>query len=148
MILLTNPKQASGDSFRRQAEARRRAYLEAPSLRERFPRVEEVVADLHFIDTKQLGVYSGQLRSFSEAAKAFFSIACPRTLCLGGGFELDALIVKLVEARKTASTGVLECAGRIDPQLPHASCLLQLRYQISVRYHPLQPGDSDNRKRR
>jgi hypothetical protein len=148
MILLTNPKQNPGDSFRRQAESRRRAYLEAHSLRERFPGVEEIVTDLTFIDAKHLGVYSGQLRSFSAAAKAFFSIACPRALCLGGGFELDTVIAKLIERRKTALEGVLECAGCIDPRHPHDHCGLQLSYHIVVRYQPEHPGASEKSKRR
>jgi hypothetical protein len=148
MILLTSPRQNPGDSFRRQAESRRRAYAEAQSLRERFPGVEEIVADLAFIDKQQLGVYSAQLRSFSSAAKAFFSIACPRALCLGGGFELDQLIVKLIETHKSTAAGVLECPGCIDPRNPHSTCLLRLNYQIVVRYEPQPPGASEKLKRR
>jgi hypothetical protein len=134
MMLPSHHKQNPGDSFRRQSESRRRAYAEARSLRERFPGVEEVVADLVFIDHKHLGVYSGQLRRSSAAAKAFFCIACPRALCLGGGFDLDPLIVEMIMTGNSAATGIVECVGWLDPQCEHTRCLLQLSYRIDLRY--------------
>jgi hypothetical protein len=134
MMLPSHRKQNPGDSFRRQSESRRRAYAEARSLRERFPSVEEVVADLAFIDGKRLGIHSGQLRKSSASAKAFFCIACPRALCLGGGFDLDAVIAEMIMTGNPAAAGIVECVGWLDPQCEHTRCLLKLSYRIDLRY--------------
>jgi len=128
-------KEKPGEAFRRQQETWRRAYAEAYSLRERFPTVEQLVVDMTFTDVKQLGRYSAQMRSYSPSAKAFFAIACPRTLCLEGGFDLDAIVLDLLGAGDTMSMGTLECRGWVDPTRPaHARCVLQMHYRVQVRY--------------
>jgi hypothetical protein len=138
--------QRPGDAFRRQQETWRRAYTEAGSLRERFPAVEQVIVEMTFTDVRKMGVYSAQMRSFSSAAKAFFSIPCPRTLCLDGGFDLDSLIVALLETRRGSAAGTLECAGWVDPaRSEHAHCLLQLNYRIEVHYDLPEPAASKRR---
>lgn len=142
MILLRNrnTKLKAGDSFRRQEESWRRAYAEANSLRERFPEIEQVIADMRFTDSKAMGVYSAQRRSFSASAKAFFSIPCPRALCLEGGFHLDTVVAQMIAGGLTTAEGTLECAGWIDAsRTQHARCLLRLSYQIEVEYHAPEP---------
>jgi len=140
----TNAKPV--DSFRRQQETWRRAYAEACSLRERFPTVEQLVVDMAFTDLKQMGSYSGRMHSFTGSAKAFFAIACPRTLCLGGGFDLYPLILDLLGTGGTTSTGTLECRGWLDSARPaHAQCLLQIHCQFEVRYNARAPGASNRR---
>jgi hypothetical protein len=135
MILLTSHRGNRGDSFKRQQESWRHAYAQAANLRDRFPSVEQLVAEMTFVDTKGMGRYSAQMRSFSPAAKAFFAIPCPRTLCLDGGFDFDAVIERLIAARKTAVGGTLECAGwMVAPAPGHANCGLQLTYQIRAEY--------------
>ena len=130
-----------GDSFRRQQETWRRAYAEAYSLRERFPKVEEIVFEMAFTDLKGIGTYSPQMRSLSASAKAFFAIACPRTLCLDGGFDLDSIIRTMLGCGGTTSAGTLECQGWLDPARPeNARCLLQLHYRLQVRYDAPTPG--------
>jgi len=146
MILLTAHKRNPGDSFKRQEESWRRAYMQAPSLRDRFPGIQQLVAEMNFMDMSGMGRYSAQMRSFSPAAKAFFAIPCPRTLCLDGGFDLDAVIGRLIAARKTAVAGTLECAGWIGPSRSgHANCRLRLSYEIRAEYSALAPGGSDGR---
>jgi hypothetical protein len=128
-----NKKQE--DSFRQQRETWRRAYAEAHSVRERFPEVEQLVLDMAFTDLKGIGRYSPQMRSFSASAKAFFAIACPRTLCLDGGFDLDSTILAMLASDRIMSIGTLECRGWVDPARPeNARCLLQMRYQLQARY--------------
>jgi len=123
------------DSFRRQHETWRRAYAEACTLRERFPKVEELVLDMVFVDLKAIGTYSPQMRSFSASAKAFFAIACPRTLCLEGGFDLNSIVGEVLGGRAGRSVGSLECQGWIDPTHgEHGRCLLQLHYRLQVRF--------------
>jgi hypothetical protein len=129
----TSKKQ--GDSFRQQQESWRRAYADAPSLRERFPQVEQLVLEMTFTDLQAFGTYSAQMRSFSPPAKAFFAIACPRTLCLDGGFDLDSVIRSMLACGGTTGGGTLECQGWLDPARPeNARCLLQMHYRLQVRY--------------
>ena len=137
MIILRRP-DASGkqkDSFRQQQETWRRAYAEANTLRERFPKVAQLMIDVGFVDPKQIGTYSAQMRGFSASAKAFFAIACPRTLCLEGGFDLDSIVAKMLHGRATTSAGSVECQGWICPtHADSARCGLQLYYRLHVRF--------------
>jgi len=127
--------KARDDSFGQQREEKRRAYAEALSVRERFPRAEQLVIEMAFVDPKSLGRYSAQMRSFSGSAKAFFAFPCPRTLCLHGGFDLDPLIAALLRSHQPESSGILECRGWVHPEhTENARCLLQLHYRLQVAY--------------
>lgn len=139
MILLrySDRSRTPGDSFRQQHERWRRAYTEASSLREQFPNVVELVLEIAFTDVKSLGIYSPQLHRFSPGAKAFFGLACPRTLCLNGGFDLDAIVRDLRARGATEATGYLGCQGAIQAAgAEHASCLLRLDYRLGLVYEP------------
>ena len=133
-----------GDAFRRQQETWRRAYAEAYTLRERFPTVEQLVVDTAFTDLKEIGIYSPQMHSFSASAKAFFAIACPRTLCLDGGFDLDSILLAMLRNDRTTSIGTLECQGWLNPTRPEsARCLLQMHYRLRVLYDAPQASASN-----
>ena len=137
MRLDLRPKERrpAGDSFRQQHETWRRAYAEATVLHDRFPDVEQVLLDLSFTDLSKIGTYSSQLRTISAPAKAFFAVPCPRTLCLDGGFDLDAIVSAMLKAGAATSTGKLECGGWIDPsRADHARCRLQMQFLVQVRY--------------
>ena len=137
MRLDLRPKERrpAGDSFRQQHETWRRAYAEATLLHDRFPDVEQVLLDLSFTDLSKIGTYSSQLRTISAPAKAFFAVPCPRTLCLDGGFDLDAIVSAMLKAGAATSTGKLECGGWIDPsRADHARCRLQMQFLVQVRY--------------
>jgi hypothetical protein len=128
------------DTFKRQRDVRRRAYAETLKLRERFPCVEEVVLELNFADSRRLGTYSAQMHSFFPGAKAFFEIACPRTLCVDGGFDLDTIVEAMLSNMRTTSIGTLECHGWLDPlHTASARCLLKMRYRLQARYDTAEP---------
>ena len=127
------------DSFRRQHEAWRRSYAAASCVQERFPKVELLVIDLAFIDVRRIGRFSPQMRSFSESAKAFFAIACPRTVCLDGGFDLDPIVLAMLGTKATTSNGTLECRGWMDPtRAENTRCLLRVHYRLGARYNAPQ----------
>jgi len=124
------------DVFRRQEETWRRAYAAASRLHERFPKLELLVIDLTFIDVRRMGRFSPQMRSFSGSAKAFFAIACPRTLCLDGGFDLDPIVLAMLSTKATTSNGTLECGGWMDPtRAENTRCLLRVHYRLGARYN-------------
>ena len=137
-MILSQQKEGSRqprDSFKLQEEAWRRAYADATIMQERFPEVEQLVLDVAFTDLGRIGTYSSQMHSFSASAKAFFAVACPRTLCLHGGFDLDSTVSAMLSAKTTASTGTFECRGWVDPTCPdHARCRLQMYFRVQVRY--------------
>lgn len=139
-----NKKQES--SFGQQREDWRRAYAEAHSVRERFPKVERLVIDMAFTDLKAIGSYSPQMRSFSASAKAFFAFACPRTLCLHGGFDLDSSILTLLHTSETTSIGILECPGWVHTtRTENDRCLLQMHYRLQALYESPTPSRSSRR---
>ena len=122
-------------SFEEQRETQRRAYAEARSVWERFPRLERLTIDMTFKDTKLLETYSSQMRSFGAAAKAFFVFACPRTLCLQGGFDLDPIIQSLFDSDRAKSSGILQCQGWLQPsRSDNARCRLELHYILHLAY--------------
>jgi hypothetical protein len=150
MIILRHKNVSSKepDSFKQQHDLWLRAYAEARSVRERFPKVEQLVVEMVFTDLTQTGRYSSQMRSFSASAKAFFAIACPRTLCLDGGFDLDSVICALLGTDATQSTGILECRGRLkSTHTQNARCLLQAHYRLQVLYDAPEASPSKRRAR-
>ena len=151
MILLQQKEggRQPRDSFKLQEEAWRRAYAEATIMQERFPEVEQVVLDIAFTDLGRMGTYSPQMHSFSASAKAFFAVACPRTLCLHGGFDLDSTVSAMLSARATTSTEKLECRGWIDPTCPdHARCGLQMHFRVQARYKAAEANALSRRSSR
>jgi hypothetical protein len=145
-VLMSRDSKKQDNSFGQQREEWRRAYAEALSLRERFPRVEQLVIDMAFTDLKGIGRYSPQMRSFSASAKAFFAFACPRTLCLHGGFDLDSIIVSLLHSDRTASSGILKCHGWVHPErTENARCLLEMRYRLQTLYEMPKASSSHRR---
>jgi hypothetical protein len=121
--------------YRLQADCWRSAYDRSTSIRDRFPAVEELVVRVTFTDTQRFGTYSSLMHSFSPSARAFFAIACPRTLCLDGGFDLDATIVILLRSRRQVATGTMECAGDAQPHLADGrNCQLHMHYDVHVKY--------------
>jgi hypothetical protein len=78
------------------AHERRRAYVDTPSLRQEFPRVEQLVVQLSFVDPKGFAKHSPQMHTYSPAAKAFFAVACPSSMCLHGGFDLGPAIAQML----------------------------------------------------
>jgi hypothetical protein len=136
------------DAFRRQHEAWRRSYAAASCVHERFPKVETLVIDLVFTDARRMGRYSPQMRSFSGSAKAFFAIACPRTLCLDGGFDLDPILLSMFGAERTMLKGTLECRGWTDPtRAENARCLLCMHYRLDARYDAPHASTANRRVR-
>jgi hypothetical protein len=136
------------NSFRNQRERWLRAYTDAQSMRERFPEVERLVLDMTFIDPTGAGRYSAQMRELAASAKAFFAFACPRTLCLDGGFDLDTHIVNLIRGHRAESNGVLKCGGWVHPsRTDNTRCLLQVHYRLEAVYDLPKPGPSGRRAR-
>ncbi len=139
VIRFSSPSRGSrtSDTYKRQAEQWRQAYAQAATLGESFPKVEELLIASSFTDPINLGHYSARQHSIYPAAKAFFGLPCPRTLCLEGGFHLDEIVKRLLKSGAASATGTLVCAGHMEPPDDQpVPCGLRMDYRIDVRYAP------------
>lgn len=123
------------DRYRQYREDRRRGYMNAASLREQFPHVEQVVLQLSFTDQSGMSTYSAQTLTYSPAANTFFDIPCPSSVCTDGGFDLRRVVSSLVSRGGSETSGKLDCMGRqsSDQNDTHRA-LLQLDYRVNVTY--------------
>jgi hypothetical protein len=122
-------------AYKQQRESRRRAYVDTPCLREELPGVEQLVVRLTFADPKSATRHSPQTHTYSPAAKAFFVVACPSSMCLHGGFDLGPAIAEMLADGADEVTGTATCPGwrgptRTDPD----RCLIEMRYNLLVSY--------------
>jgi hypothetical protein len=123
------------DSYKQQREMRRRAYASTRSLREESPQVEELVLHLTFRDPNGIAHHSPQTHSFAPGAKAFFTIACPSSSCLAGGFDLADVVARVLAGGGSDASGLLDCPGWQSSGRDHKDrCLLEMRYRLTVRY--------------
>ncbi len=126
-------KQAG--AYKQQRDSRRRAYVDTPSLRQECPHVEQLVVQLTFADPKGFAKHSPQMHTYSPAAKAFFAVACPSSMCLHGGFDLGPTIAQMLAAGVETVTGTATCPGWRGPTRSDADrCLIEMRYRLSVSY--------------
>lgn len=129
--------RAEPNSYREQREGRRRAYQSAPTLGESFPRVEEIRLEMSFSDPYRVGKHSPQTHAFLPAARAFFEVACPCSLCIGGGFDLRPVVAQLTARAGESAQGELTCQGwQSRDRVGAQRCLLLMRYHLTVRYRP------------
>lgn len=123
------------DAYKRERDSRRRAYLGAPSLREQFPHVEQVVLDLTFSDPSGIGRHSPQIHTLGPAARAYFEVPCPCSACLAGGFDLTLVIANMLSRGQRTVAGKLSCNGWQDRgRACEHRCTLELRYTATASY--------------
>ena len=123
------------DAYKQQRESRRRAYVDTPSLREEFPRVEQLVVRLTFADPRGIAQHSPQMHTYSPSAKAFFSIPCPSSMCLHGGFDLGPIVGQMLADSADKLSGSATCAGWRGPnRTENDRCMIEMQYELSVSY--------------
>ena len=126
------------DAYKHEREARRRAYMSAPSLKDLFPAVEQLVLELTFVDPSASSRHSPQTHIFGPTARGYFEVACPFSSCTSGGFDLSAVIADLVSHRGSAAAGKLVCRGWQDRgRAGEHRCLLELSYRVSASFEEL-----------
>ncbi len=126
------------DAYKQERDTRRRAYMSAPSLREKFPRVEQVVLELTFTDPTGVGKHSPQIHTLGPAARAYFEVACPCSACLSGGFDLSVVIADMLSHRRRTVSGKSNCHGWQDRgRVGEHRCQLELSYRATASYEPL-----------
>jgi len=123
------------EAYKHERETRRRAYISAPSLKDQFPAVQQLLLELTFVDPNASSQHSPQTHIFGPTAKAYFEVACPFSSCTGGGFDLSAVVADLLSHGARSADGKLVCRGWQDRGRPgEHRCLLELRYQVSASF--------------
>lgn len=126
------------DAYKHEREARRRAYMSAPSLKDRYPAVEQLMLELTFVDGSGSSQHSPQTHIFGPGARGYFEVACPFSSCTGGGFDLSAVVADVLSHREREAAGKLSCRGWQDRgRAGEHRCLLELRYRVSASFEPL-----------
>ncbi|MCW5619712.1 MAG: hypothetical protein KIS79_01195 [Burkholderiales bacterium] len=134
-------REKTPGAYKQQRDGQRRAYSLSSSLVETYPALDQLVLKMTFSDP--LGAGSQQAHMFAAGAKAFFFIACPCSICLEGGFDLESVVAKLVAARREQGAGELTCRGwRSIARDDEHRCLTKLSYSMSLLYKAdsLRPG--------
>ena len=68
-------------------------------------------------------------------AKSRFRFSCPNDQCVGGDFDLTAVLAAAVSSRKTTAAGELTCQGwRSQPEVGQSRCLHILRFKLRAEY--------------
>ena len=105
----------------------------AASLRQAFPRIEQLRIELSFSDGRGRS-HSPQVHTLYPAARAFFRFACTCTDC-DGDYDLEGAVTALLKSApkgtRTAS-GTLICDGaRRDLPRDGTTCSIRLDYQLT-----------------
>lgn len=107
--------------------------VRAPTLRQLRPSADNVMVDLVF-DPDALLVQSPRLFSLYPAAKAHFVYACHFGDC-DGSFDLNIVILALLDRRASHTTGKLRCNGRKGRRgAAGCHCELGVQYNVVVKY--------------
>lgn len=64
-----------------------------------------------------------------------FSLGCPYHECIGGGHDLDPIVVEMVQGKERRRTGALICHGWQDAErVGKHECPCHLDYEIEIDY--------------
>jgi hypothetical protein len=125
----TNPNA----EFRRQQVERANGSV---SLAEKFPQLKSLRVDLAYFESDGLSRTSGLRYTVNVSfAKSVFSFMCPCRECMGGDFDLSAVVEAAVSRRRKMAEGELRCEGsRTTPKQDRMPCQNLMRYKLSLGY--------------
>lgn len=120
---------ARKDQARREQMLKERA--QAPPLRDAFPQVGQLRAELTFSDPRAQSP-SPQVHTLYPAAPAFFRFPCPCADC-DGDFDLTAAVKSLLNGattRQRAVSGQVVCDGARFRGPADTACSMQLAFRL------------------
>ncbi len=102
--------------------------VEAGSVSEHFPEVKNIVVNMIY---NQVGLNKALIRTvnFFPDSYAFFRVDCVNRDCADGGFDLTRVIKTMVQKRKEAAKGELNCEGN-GPSAGHSA----ITYEVAIQY--------------
>jgi hypothetical protein len=120
----------------REQEAQRVA--ESPSLSEKYPELKSLSLESSYFNPQ--GVTRNREIKFQpnlDRAKSLFRVDCVNQDCVGGDFDLSAVLARAVAEGETTITGEMCCQGwRSKATIHEIHCHDILRYKITLQYHP------------
>jgi len=116
-------------------EERERIKL-AASLAETFPGLKSLSALLSCFGPLGRSPQSEVKYTFNLAhAKALFRFACPNIECVGGNFDLSAVLAGAVAERRETVTGEVRCEGwQSKTTIDQVCCGHLLRYKLRLEF--------------
>lgn len=112
----------------------RRERAATPTMRNAFPRVEQLRLELKFVEGGPR-LPADQAHTMHPAAQAFFAFPCPYTDC-DGRFDLSAAVTEALSKSAHRREGEIACTGhRLSDGASDRTCGLRLRYVLTARYH-------------
>jgi len=110
-----------------------RERTQAASLRQAFPRIEQLRIELSFSDARGRA-HSPQVHTLYPAARAFFRFACTCTDC-DGDYDLDGAVTSFLKSTPKgtrSARGTLVCDGaRRDLRRDGTTCSIRIDYQLT-----------------
>lgn len=118
-------------SYRKKREERETARKEAGLVGERYPNVMSINLHLTYYHRLNGPTVMTRTMSFYAGTCAFFQIACVQDDCTGGGYDLGAVVDKMVKGRIATEKGRIGCRGS-DKILGsnHAA----IAYKVTIEY--------------
>jgi len=108
----------------------------SPVMAKRFPRLKSLKVTLEYYDatgTTKNGEMKCKLNV--EHARSALWFACPGGECLGGDFDLSAVLAKAVAERRKVAMGEVQCQGtRKRGDRERVPCRTLLRYKLNMNY--------------
>jgi hypothetical protein len=108
----------------------------SPVMAKRFPRLKSLKVTLEYYDatgTTKNGEMKCKLNV--EHARSALWFACPGGECLGGDFDLSAVLARAVAERRKIATGEVQCQGtRKRGDRERIPCRTLLRYKLNMNY--------------
>lgn len=106
------------------------------SLGEKFPSLKSLTVVLAYFDRDGL-TRNGEMRYKVnvQVARSVFSFLCPNGECIGGDFDLSAVVAEAVNGRRTNVEGEIRCRGeRARAKEEKVPCRNLLRYKLRLGY--------------
>jgi hypothetical protein len=128
--------RTKADSPRNEHRAKQALRVEeSPTLAEKFPKLKTLSAEFTFTDSNRPNA-SSSIKYFLELdSKSVFRLGCRNNECVGGDFDLSAVLVAAIAQKHTIADGELRCQGWRDKNSIHKHhCTSVLNYRLSFGY--------------
>jgi hypothetical protein len=108
---------------------REEAWLNAPTIAERYPRARRFAIAMSFRDPTGAAQPSPIRQLYEPSMRALFEQRCPLRDCTGGGFDLNAPIRSMLMNDRQARSGTASCRG--SRGRAGEACSLELTYSLA-----------------
>jgi excinuclease UvrABC ATPase subunit len=112
-------------------ELQKQANIAAGSVADRFPTVSGIVIHMAYYRAAAIPLLMMRTVNICPASFAMFKMDCMIKTCDGGGFDLTAIVAKMVKTHTKVKKGVIVCQGTVDPLAPEHA---RIEYETVIQY--------------